>query len=444
MVDISGATSGDEVVGWLQQVLVQLPSVPEAPDDAARIDRIAALERVKAAAAAAQSREMVTFAASQEALQREAGLRVRLVGRGVAEQIALAVRCSPVSGAKRLTLTRALLDELPRTQQLLARGDISEWTATLVARESALLEPGDRRDLDQQLAESLPSMGPARAAAAARRLAITADPEAAVRRAGKARADRFVSVRPAPDTMAIVSALLPVEQGVAVWANLRACAMAERATGDPRGIGQLMADTLVERATGQVTASAVPVEIGLVMSADALLDAGDAPAQLAGYGPIPALLGRQIATEVGPGGTAEARRYVRRIFTDPVDDTVAHVDTRRRRFDGPLARLIRLRDQRCRDPFCDAPIHDLDHVEPFAAGGPTSARNGQGLCRRGNLVKQLPAWSGGGDARLRLIVTPTGHAYSSRPPPALGAGGDAVSRRRRNAIRRLQSLNLRR
>lgn len=161
-------------------------------------------------------------------------------------------------------------------------------------------------------------------------------------------------------------------------------------------------------------------------------------------GRSPQLLARQIATGLGPDGNAEARRFVRRIFTDPVDDTVAHVDTRRRRFDGPLARLIRLRDQRCRDPFCSAPIHDLDHVQPFAAGGATSASNGQGLCRRGNLVKQLPGWSEAGDARLRVLVTPTGHAYSSRPPPALGAGGDAVSRRRRNAIRRLESLHVRR
>jgi hypothetical protein len=50
-----------------------LPS-PETTD-AARIDRIALLERVKGAVSAAQARETVTFKASQAAAQRAAGAR---------------------------------------------------------------------------------------------------------------------------------------------------------------------------------------------------------------------------------------------------------------------------------------------------------------------------------------------------------------------------------
>jgi len=108
------------------------------------------------------------------------------------------------------------------------------------------------------------------------------------------------------------------------------------------------------------------------------------------------------------------------LLTDPIDGTVTSMDTRRRRFSGALATFIRLRDQVCRNPYCDAPIRDLDHLHDYAAGGPTSADNGVGLCQRGNLVDQVPGWHAGGTSRHRFIVIPTGHRYSSRPPPALG------------------------
>jgi hypothetical protein len=37
-------------------------------------------------------------------------------------------------------------------------------------------------------------------------------------------------------------------------------------------------------------------------------------------------------------------------------------DPYRRRFDGFSKKLIMLRDRRCRDPFCDAPIRHIDHI----------------------------------------------------------------------------------
>jgi hypothetical protein len=136
--------------------------------------------------------------------------------------------------------------------------------------------------------------------------------------------------------------------------------------------------------------------------------------------------------------------WVRRIFTDPVDDTVVAVDTRRRRFDAGLARLIRYRDRVCRDPCCTAPIRHLDHVRAYREGGPTSVANGAGLCERGNYAKDLPGWTRrtvdtGTNPRIE-ITTPTGHSYSSSAPPALGPGGNQQDLLHRRARRRLQRL----
>ena len=85
-------------------------------------------------------------------------------------------------------------------------------------------------------------------AAAAKEIACRLDVQAVVDRAAKAEADRTVTIRPAPDTMTYVTALLPVAQGVGVYAALKRAA---DTTFDDRSRGQVMADTLVERVTGR-------------------------------------------------------------------------------------------------------------------------------------------------------------------------------------------------
>ena len=66
-------------------------------------------------------------------------------------------------------------------------------------------------------------MGDARAGrAAAREHAYRLDAESYVERRRRAEADRRVTLRPAPDVMSQLSALLPVKAGVAVYAALTA------------------------------------------------------------------------------------------------------------------------------------------------------------------------------------------------------------------------------
>ena len=60
----------------------------------------------------------------------------------------------------------------------------------------------------------LDGMGDARITSAAKEIAYRLDVQAVVDRAAKAEADQTVTIRPAPDTMTFVTALLPVAQGV--------------------------------------------------------------------------------------------------------------------------------------------------------------------------------------------------------------------------------------
>ena len=140
--------------------------------------------------------------------------------------------------------------------------DVLTWfgliRATLLARETACLSAEHRAEVDRLLAgdvDRLERLGDNRLVAEAKKLAYRLDPASALRRTSKAAADRRVSIRPAPDTVAYVTALLPVAQGVAVHTALSRHADSMKAQGDPRTRGQLMADALfTDPVTGQLAA----------------------------------------------------------------------------------------------------------------------------------------------------------------------------------------------
>lgn len=393
-------------------------------DAAELIDQIALLEELKGTVAAAQAKAATAFAAKQRDEQRAAGLPASEVGRGIAAQIALARRESPHRGSRHLGLAEALVQELPHTLAALDAGQISEWRATLIARETACLSVEDRRQVDAELAarpDGLTTMGDRNIAAEARRIAYRLDPYAVTRRASKAAADRYVSLRPAPDAMTSLYALLPAQQGVAAYAALTRAADTARAEGDERGRGQVMADTLVERLTGQATAAAVPVEVSLVMTDTALLDGGNEPGELEGVGPLPAPLARNWLRDATTQPGTEAAAWLRRLFTSPSAGQLIAMDSRRRCFDGLLRRFVVAADRTCRTPWCDAPIRHIDHSLRAADGGDTSADNAAALCESCNYTKEVQGWvTTRLPDRVLEVSTPTGHRYRSRPPPPVG------------------------
>ncbi|MDQ2737747.1 MAG: HNH endonuclease, partial [Actinomycetota bacterium] len=321
--------------------------------------------------------------------------------------------------------------------------------------------------------------------------------------------DRHISLRPAPDTMTRLSALLPVAYGVAVYAALSKSADSTIATGDGRARGQIMADELVSQVTGQMvtgcgsygaslhsapqhsapqhnapghgdvtdsnrrpqsdssddapnrangdpangdpangdpradgtgdlsfissdfagpTGFAAPevdsvlgcgcvrsngLQLNLIMT-DRTLFGDDEAAHLVGHGPIPGPLARALVI-----GNADAatKTWVRRLYTDPTGTQLMAMDSRQRLFPVTAQKFLILRDQTCRTPWCDAPIRQIDHLIPFASGGPTHIGNGQGLCQACNLHKQASGWRSWANHDGTVHTnTPTGHTYLSSPP----------------------------
>src|SRR6201989_2675223 len=137
-------------------------------DQAALIERIAELEKIKSTAAAGQERAAALDKA-RRAAEADAGVPAAQRGRGVASEIALARRDSPARGGRHLGFAKALGYEMPYTLAALGSGVLTEWRATLIVRESGCLDVEDRRTLDAELCgdpTTLDGMGDARVAAA--------------------------------------------------------------------------------------------------------------------------------------------------------------------------------------------------------------------------------------------------------------------------------------
>lgn len=275
--------------------------------------------------------------------------------------------------------------EMPHTLAALESGELSEWRATLLVRESACLDVEHRRALDLELCAEvgkLDGMGDARLAATAKGVAYRLDPRAVVDRAAKAEADRTVTIRPAPDTMTYLTALLPVAKGVSVYAALKRAA---DGTFDDRSRGQVMADVLIERITGRPADAAEPVAVNLVMSDQTLLGGQSNAALVEGCGPISAAVARGLVVDAV--ADERSRATLRRLYAHPKTGSLVAIESRSRCFPKGLATFIGLRDQTCRTPYCDAPIRHRDHARPHHRDGPTSAENGLGECERCNYVK---------------------------------------------------------
>ena len=398
--------------------------VPE-PDGARLIAEIRALEDQKSALAARQARLSVAFDLLQRREQADAGMPAAELGAGVGAQIALARRESPAKGGRLLGLAKALVTEMPHTLAALEAGQLNEWRATLLVKETACLSAEDRAAVDAELAPdtgTFDGAGDRRIIAAARAAAYRRDPRSVTQRASHAATERHVSLRPAPDTMCYLTALLPVAQGVAMYAALTRHADTLRDAGDPRTRGQLMTDALVERTTG-TPGGITGIEIQLVMTDRTLLQGDSEPARLPGYGIVPAGWARDLLTtrrtagtgaagmDAGAGTDEETKRmataagrddsgdtagdgtfnvWLRRLYTAPGTGDLTAMDSRARLFPPGLRRFIQARDDTCRTPYCDAPIRHFDHIIPWHHGGTTTRNNGAGLCEACNHTKETP------------------------------------------------------
>lgn len=312
---------------------------------------------------------------------------------------------------------------MPETRAAFRAGAITEFKAMIITRLTECLAPELRDKVDLAIAgdpEWLVSLGERELEAEVNKLAYRFDPQSFVERSAQAAKDRRVTSRPAPDTMMRLTALLTVVQGVAAYGVLYRWAVARQTAGDARSLNQLMADRLVELVTGQAVADQVPIAVDMMIADTTMLGLDDEPALIPGYGPVPAA----IAIGLFAIAQEQGLSTLRRLYTHPTNGRLVAMESVSRKFPGALAALIRLRDQRCRTRWCNAPIRAADHARSVAEGGVTSYVNGQGLCEACNIAKEAPGWAarprpgpaGLQDPHTVETTTPTGHVYTSVAP----------------------------
>lgn len=440
--DMAGATAAATVFRE------GLPDVdPAVLSDQERLALVAELGRVAAAASAAQARLTAAFAAGQ-GIPTDTAVEGSDAWRPVGSQVGLARRVSPSRGDRWVRHSLVLVNDLPHTLAALERGDISEEVAVCVAEEAAVLDRARRRELDERLAEILPDLSVRATRRAAQRIAAEIDAEAVERRMRRAQARRRVTMRPVGDGMAYLSILGTVTDIAGAYESVREHAEAvfagqvegetrRDASGLERSLGAIMSDTALARLSGRAASQAQPVAVNIVITDRALLGTGeqclsaDEPALVPGAGPMPADLARELLAD------PEVAAFFRRLYTSPNGRDLVAMDSVSRVFPTGLRTMIKLRDQQCRTRFCDAPISQIDHIDPHRAGGRTSYRQGQGLCIRCNLTKETPGYRsrvrGSPDERLPHrddsghthdveTTTPSGQRATSLAPPLLGWG----------------------
>lgn len=388
--------------------------IADVPLDEPTWEMVRCLEDLKNTLTARQAD--VTVALHQEQAEEDVSrgfVNPAHTDRLVAAQLGLARRRSPVQAGRLLRIAHLTVAASP-VREAMRAGELNEEQAGIVRRETDGLTPEDRDLVIERVSETFGRTSDRHLSDDVRSAAHRVDPELAARRAEAARADRHVSLRSARDGMAHLSAFLPAVEGRACLEALRKGANAAkreaRPAGEPaRTPRQWMADLFAQRISGRdPMTQPADVQVNLLVPIDALMS-GKEPGYLPGYGPLPAGEVRDVLSQ------HEDAIDVRRLFLHPATGQLVGMESTSRFFRGLLAQFVRLRDRRCRTPWCGAAITEIDHIVAHAKGGPTNAANAEGTCQRCNLIKEHPAWRVTGEG-VDVTVSSRGLEARSRPP----------------------------
>jgi hypothetical protein len=273
-----------------------------------------------------------------------------------------------------------------------------------------------------------------------RRLVAAEQPAVTAEEVEVCRRDRHVTTTWANASMAWVRALLPAEHATAMMSVLDAVADRDLHPGDPRTGDQRRADAFADVFLQVIDSGVLPdgrplprrqgrrASIQVTVAASTLAGLDQRPGELAGFGPVPASVARELAQD----GTW------RRLLTDPATGVVVETGRVTYRPGADLTRTVVARDVTCVFPGCRRPAErcDLDHVEPFDPRRPaeeqTTADNLQALCRTHHRAKTHGRWSVRRDHRTGVVHwrSPLGHDYARHPNQVVHVDEPALGRHR--------------
>lgn len=313
-----------------------------------------------------------------------------LAERSAAAELARLLRIPEGTARVRLEQAHDLCTGLPATLAALESGEITGEQASVIADRAATLPAQSRPAFEAALLPKATKLGLPALRRKVRRVADRLHPEPLTVRRVRAEADRRVELSPEADGMSFLGALLPAETAHAVFNRLTRAAKSLQGPGETRTLAQLRADVLADLLTnaGMDTgpAAGIRAEAMVTVPVFTLLGLDEEPAELEGYGPIPADVARALC--------ADAPSF-HRVLTHP--ETGVRLSWGRTTYRVPkdLARVVRHRHPVCTFAGCrrGAGTCELDHTLAFADGGDTALDNLGPACKHHHRLKHTAGWT---------------------------------------------------
>jgi len=304
-------------------------------------------------------------------------------------------KLSAGAAAERVGVARAL-DQLPKTEQAFARGDLGYQHVAVLARTAEHVGAAAVRKEETSLLKAAATMDPGQFTGVAKHFEHRVDADGALAGANRAYARRYLHVSEPMDGLVRLDGVLDAEGGATLRTALSRLTLPGK--DDHRTAGQRRADALVELCRRGGQKGGRPHLI-IRTTLDTLAGMPGAPAgQLDWGGPVPAATVRRLACD------AAITRITGR------GELEAEITRASRNIPTPTRRALDDRDQRCRAQTCDRPADwcDAHHLQHWIDGGPTTLPNLTLLCRPHHTMVHEQGWQLRrlGDGRWGLVRPP--------------------------------------
>jgi hypothetical protein len=224
-------------------------------------------------------------------------------------ELAFALTWTEYRAADLVQTALSTVDKTPAMLAAMLNGDAGLDKARVVSDELAEVDDvAQARAIVDRLLPELSRVTTAQLRLRVRRLVLCVHPDKVRTRHTKSVEQRSVGHQEyANGTASLSGWYLSKDRAAAAWDHIDAIARATRTAGDPagRGIDQIRADVFADLLAGvdpTLAGAATPaarkgvIQLSVGLSTLACLD--DEPGDIAGFGPIPADLARQIATHM--------------------------------------------------------------------------------------------------------------------------------------------------
>ncbi len=327
-----------------------------------------------------------------------------------ASEIGAALRLTRRGAEARLYTAVQLWVDYPAVGRALARGDFDYYRARVICEGVSCLDQERATEVVDRVLERASRLTSGQLRAWIRRLVAEADPDGAAERYERTVQERRIVATEDDIGIASLSGVdLPSDRVAEARARIEAIARSLCGPGETRTLDQLRADVYLDLLCGTGPDDRARGVVDIHIDLETLAGLIDNPAEIPGFGPVLADVGRRLALEHGRQWQVTVTYQGAPVWTGVT----------RRRPDTALARRIRARYRRCVFPGCRMPARscDLDHTQPWCEGGATCEHNLAPLCRHHHMLRHSTWTYRRLDDGRHQWTSPLGWTYTTEHPP---------------------------